>query len=305
MPLSKIIRHIDPSHMRLRPFTLSEANSNAPYQSDWSLMSDNVIRDQEAARLPVHTFPRLEGRTIAEQHVQTARAVVAEQATSAPHAAGEETLEAASEPETLPPSPSEPKALLQQTQAQAERCLIEARERAAAMEAEGYRAGLKKSEEAAYTAVQTQFASVFASLQQAAEGCIRLRQDVLQQAEEDIVTLAFHLARKVIQHEALYNRDILVATLRRALASVMDRDHVVVRVNPADLERALQLQADLLHTVEGLRHLTIEGDKTVGPGGCLVESTFGEIDARLETQFEELEQRFREHYSLMSEINVL
>jgi flagellar biosynthesis/type III secretory pathway protein FliH len=42
----------------------------------------------------------------------------------------------------------------------------------------------------------------------------------------------------------------------------------------------------------------------VGPGGCLVESTFGEIDARLEAQLEELEQRFREHYSLMLEANV-
>ena len=146
---------------------------------------------------------------------------------------------------------------------------------------------------------------MFASLQQAAAGCVQIRQEVLQQAEEDIIALAFHLARKIIQHEAVYNPDILVATLRRALAAVMDRDHVVVRVNPADLERALQLQADLLHTVEGLRHLTIEGDQTVGPGGCRVESTFGEIDARLEAQFEELERRFREHYSLMSEINVL
>jgi flagellar assembly protein FliH len=56
--------------------------------------------------------------------------------------------------------------------------------------------------------------------------------------------------------------------------------------------------------VQGLRHLSIEGDALVGPGGCLVESTFGEIDARLEAQLEELEQRFREHYSLRSEASV-
>jgi flagellar assembly protein FliH len=269
-------------------------------------MSDdvnNVIRDQEASRLPVHTFPQLESTPTSTPQVQTALTAAAEPATSPPHTVGGETQEAVSAYQTLLPSPAE-KALLQQAQAQAEHCLVEARERAAAIEAEGYRAGLKKSEEAAYTAVQTQFASVFASLQQAAAGCVRLRQEVLQQAEEDIIALAFHLARKIIQHEALYNHDILVTTLRRALASVMDRDHVVVRVNPAELERALQLQADLLHTVEGLRHLTIAGDKTVGPGGCLVESTFGEIDARLEAQFEELEQRFHEHYSLMSEDNV-
>jgi flagellar assembly protein FliH len=172
------------------------------------------------------------------------------------------------------------------------------------MEAAGYRAGLTKGEETARADVQAQFASLFASLQRATEECARLRQDILQQAEADVVAFAFHVARKIIQHEATCNPEILATTVRRALAHVTDREGVVVRVNPADLQRALQLKADLLHTVEGLRHLDIEGDETVRPGGCLVDSTCGEIDARLEAQCEELEQRFREHYRLMSEVNV-
>jgi flagellar assembly protein FliH len=172
------------------------------------------------------------------------------------------------------------------------------------MEAEGYRTGLTKGEEAARAEVQAQFASLFASLQKVTEECARLRQDILQQAEADVVAFAFHVARKIIQHEATCNPEILATTVRRALAHVTDREGVVVRVNPADLQRALQLKADLLHTVEGLRHLDIEGDETVRPGGCLVDSTCGEIDARLEAQCEELEERFREHYRLMSEANV-
>ena len=114
----------------------------------------------------------------------------------------------------------------------------------------------------------------------------------------------FHVARKIIQHEATCNPEILAATVRRALAHVTDRERVVVRVNPVELQRALQLKEDLLYTVEGLRHLGIEGDEAVRPGGCLVDSTCGEINARLEVQCEELEQRFREHYRLMSEANV-
>jgi flagellar assembly protein FliH len=131
---------------------------------------------------------------------------------------------------------------------------------------------------------------VFASLQQATEACAHLRQNILQQAEADVIALAFHVARKIIQHEATCNPEILATTLRRAFAHVMDRDRVVVRVNPAELQRAHQLKADLLHTVAGLRHLSLEGDEMVRPGGCLVESSCGEIDARLESQLEELEQ---------------
>jgi flagellar assembly protein FliH len=193
---------------------------------------------------------------------------------------------------------------LQQAQAEAERCLVAAQERATAMEAEGYRVGLSRGEEAARAATQAQFASLLASLHKATEECARLRQDILQQAEADVVALAFHVARKIIQHEATCNPDILAATVRRALSRITDRERVVVRVNPADLQRALQLKEDLLYTVEGLRHLSVEGDDTVCPGGCLVDATCGEIDARLEAQCEELEQRFREHYRLMSEANV-
>jgi flagellar assembly protein FliH len=304
MPLSKVIRHLDTSTMDVRPFALAEENPHALSQSDRQGAAAKIIHAAEAAGLRVVTFLNLGSVAATEQNAVTTLAVVSHQAASVPPALSEEPHDTLEAQETLPATPPAHAVLLQQAQAEAERCLAEARERAVAAEAAGYSAGQQQGEAVARTAMQAQFASVFASLQKATEECVSLRQDVLQQAEDDIVTLVFHLARKVIQHEALCSRDIVATSLRRALACVMEREHVTVRVNPLDLERALQLKEDLLHTVQGLRHLSIEGDALVGPGGCLVESTFGEIDARLETQLEELEQRFREHYSLRSEASV-
>jgi flagellar biosynthesis/type III secretory pathway protein FliH len=304
MPLSKVIRHSDTSTMDIRPFALAEEHPHALSQSDRQGAAAKIIRATEAAGLHVVTFLNSGSAAPAEHHAITTLAVVSHQESSAPAAARGELHDTTEAQEMLLATPPAHAVLLQQAQVEAERCLAEARERATAVEAAGYSAGQKQGEAAARTDMQAQFASVFAGLQKATEECASLRQDVLQQAEDDIVTLVFHLARKVIQHEALCSREIVATSLRRALACVMEREHVVVRVNPLDLERALQLKEDLLHTVQGLRHLSIEGDALVGPGGCLVESTFGEIDARLEAQLEELEQRFREHYSLRSETSV-
>ena len=304
MPLSKVIRHIDPSTMDIRPFALAEENAQTLSKREWEGTAAKIIRAQETAGLREYTFLEAGRAATAEHNAVTAPAVVPDPAASVPPAASAGRHATTEASEMLPAAPLAHTVLLQQAQEEAERCLAEARERAVAAEAAGYNVGHKQGEAAARTDMQAQFASVFASLQKATEACASLRQGVLQQAEDDIVTLVFHLARKVIQHEALCSREIVATSLRRALAYVMEREHVSVRVNPMDLERALELKEDFIHTVQGLRHLSIAGDEMVGPGGCLVETTFGEIDARLEAQLEELEQRFREHYSLMSEASV-
>jgi flagellar assembly protein FliH len=201
----------------------------------------------------------------------------------------------------LSPPPAEDVLLLCQAQEEAERCLQAAHEQATAITAEAYSVGFKQGEEAAHEAMREPFARALTSFQQAAEAILHLRTQVLRLAEEDVITLAFHFARKVIHQEALNNREVLSTTLRHALDRLIDRDNIVVRVSPADLQQALELQADLLNIFGGIKALTIQADATIGRGGCVVESTFGEIDARLEAQIEEIEQRFREQYSPGSE----
>ena len=63
-------------------------------------------------------------------------------------------------------------------------------------------------------------------------------------------------------------------------------------------------QAPLGHARGDIETLTVKGDTSIGRGGCLVESSLGTIDARIEAQFEELEQRFRAQHALALEVRV-
>jgi flagellar assembly protein FliH len=209
--------------------------------------------------------------------------------------------EATAAPDLLPAPPTDHELLLRQAQEEAERCLQAAHAQATAITAEAYKAGFKQGQEAAQEAMREPLALALASFQHAAETILHLRAQVLRLAEEDVLTLAFHFARKVIQQEALHNREVLSTTLRRALDCLIERDNIVVRVSPADLQQAQELQADLRNICGGIKALTLQADAAIGRGGCVVESTFGEIDARLEAQIEEIEQRFREQYSPVSE----
>jgi len=70
------------------------------------------------------------------------------------------------------------------------------------------------------------------------------------------------------------------------------------------LHYATEIKEELGRTRRASKTLTLHGDTSVGRGGCLVESSLGTIDARIEAQFDELEQRFRVQHSLDREARV-
>jgi flagellar assembly protein FliH len=194
--------------------------------------------------------------------------------------------------------------VLQEARDEATRCLASAQEQAAALTTAAYEQGFRQGEEAARQAMIAQLSPVLSAFQQATAEITHLRAAVLQQAEEDVITLAFQLARKVIQREVLEHREVLATTLRRALAHVVEQDQVVVRVHPDDMNYATVVKEELGPALGDIKTLSIQSDTHVGRGGCLVESSLGIIDARIEAQFEELEQRFRAQHALDLEVRV-
>jgi len=194
--------------------------------------------------------------------------------------------------------------VLQEAQDEAARCLACAQEQAAALTTAAYAQGFRQGEEEARQALTDQLSPVLRAFQQATNEIVHLHATVLQQAEEDIITLAFQLARKIIQYEALEHREVLAATLMRALARIVEQDQIVVRVHPDDVHYATEIKEAPGHTPGDSKTFTVQGDTSVSRGGCLVESRLGTIDARIEAQFEELEQRFRAQHSLDREARV-
>jgi len=194
--------------------------------------------------------------------------------------------------------------VLQEAQDEAARCLAKAQEQAVALTTAAYEQGFRQGEEAARQALTAQLSPVLSAFQQATAEIVHLRATVLQQAEEDIITLAFQLARKIIQYEALEHREVLAATLTRALEHMVKQDQIIVRVHPDDVHHAAEIKEELGRARGDVQTLTVKGDTSVGRGGCLVESSLGTIDARIEAQLEEIEQRFRAQHALDREVCV-
>jgi flagellar assembly protein FliH len=122
----------------------------------------------------------------------------------------------------------------------------------------------------------------------AAESAFALEAAQLAQDCADIVAEVF----VKLAGSQLATREAALGAVLAVLARVKDEREVVIRVSPLDLPE-LQSQQAALQEALGGRRWTLNADSRVTVGGCLVESTLGTLDGRLEIQLSELCETLR------------
>ncbi len=127
-------------------------------------------------------------------------------------------------------------------------------------------------------------------LQNSLEDLSRLRSDMVRQTEGQIVKLALEIARKVIHKEVTTNQEIAVNLTRVALAHIPNRTAATVHLHPDDLAYF----ETKLDQIESGHALTLIADRSVGHGGCVVQTEMGEVDATIEQQFAQIESALLE-----------
>ena len=120
------------------------------------------------------------------------------------------------------------------------------------------------------------------------------RQNILQETERQIVDLVLLISRKVIKIISESQRNVVMSNGLQALRKVKGRGDVTVRVNLADVQLTTEHIKDFMQAVESVKSITVAEDSTVEKGGCIVETDFGAIDARISSQLAELEQKILE-----------
>jgi DNA-binding response OmpR family regulator len=115
--------------------------------------------------------------------------------------------------------------------------------------------------------------------------------------EEEIASLAFQIAQKVLREFVTDAREVIVAQVRAALAHLHESGLVRIRVHPSDLPILESSRHALSQTPHGLLNLKFETDPSISPGGCLVHASSLLIDATLDQQLLRLGEALRKRES--------
>ncbi|MBI1761192.1 MAG: hypothetical protein HYR56_07120 [Acidobacteria bacterium] len=182
--------------------------------------------------------------------------------------------------------------IVRTARAEAERQLANAQARVAELEADARARGLAEAQAVAHAQAQEELQLAVADLRQQLTATLDelagLREQMAARAEQDLVRLALEIAKKVVQREVRVDHEIVLTLARVALGRLHSRANATVRLHPDDYAYVWSHRERL--NSEGA--VEIVEDRTVGLGGCIVQSELGEIDARIEQQFAEIEQEF-------------
>jgi flagellar assembly protein FliH len=120
------------------------------------------------------------------------------------------------------------------------------------------------------------------------------RGEILTETEQEIINLVLLIVRKAVKVIADNQREVIISNVVQALRKVRDRGNIIIRVNLADLKLTTDHTKEFVKMLEGVKSIQVAEDSSVGPGGCVIETDFGEIDARISSQLAELETKILE-----------
>ena len=128
------------------------------------------------------------------------------------------------------------------------------------------------------------------------------RGDILAETEQQIIDLVLLISRKVVKVIADNQREVVISNVLQALQKVKDRGNIMVRVNLTDLKLVTDHKKEFIKALEGIKSIQVMEDSSIDSGGCIIETDFGEIDARISSQLAELEAKILELSPIRSRI---
>jgi flagellar assembly protein FliH len=152
----------------------------------------------------------------------------------------------------------------------------------------------KEGYEAGYNSGKAEVERLIKRLHVIIEGAIDKRDKIIADAEEQIIRIILLITRKVVKAISEEQKNVIIENIKAALDKIKGKTEVVIRVNTEDLEMATEHKDEIMQMFEELKHVTILEDTRVDRGGCIIETDFGSVDARIATQLQEIEDKIRE-----------
>ena len=231
--------------------------------------ADAIIQKAEAA-----AFDEVKRRTDQAQKIKTKAEEEATSAVERPDGVGPGTASAVEAAE----------ARIRDLEAQA-------KERIDSVHKDAFRKGFDEGRETGYKEGKAEVERLTGRLHAVIERALDKRGEILEKTEAEIVELVLLVAKKVVKVISENQKNVVVQNIVQALRKLRTRSEVTIRVNLADLQLASEHAKDFVAMAENAKHIQIVEDTTIDRGGCIIETDFGEIDARIASQLHELEEK--------------
>ena len=110
--------------------------------------------------------------------------------------------------------------------------------------------------------------------------------------QKTILPLALKAAKKIVGRELELKPETIVDIVRQTLKPVTQHHNIKIFVAKQDKEALEKEKKELRNILEHVQTFIIEEREDITPGGCIIETEAGIINASLENQWRALESAF-------------
>jgi len=177
---------------------------------------------------------------------------------------------------------------------QAEQAIEDAKVKGVEIEKQAHEKGIQEGKVEGKEEIISQSKIVIEGIENVLKEITAYKDDFPKIYEKEVVGLIKEIAKKVVHVEARMDERVILKNIYKAFDILSDRVEVKLNINPDDLDFVNENRPEFFSNVKGLQSISIEADADVERGGCFIETEYGNVDARIQTQLERVESSLEE-----------
>ena len=152
----------------------------------------------------------------------------------------------------------------------------------------GYSEGFGEGKRDALKSMEEGVGNIF----RASESIERFKNELYEDVKQDVIKLSLKIAETIIKAETTADSSLIAGIIADAVNKSSDAVKFTVCLNPADYAVLNRNPEAVKNFIERQTSINFIPDANMPGGGVIIKTDFGEIDARLETQLEQIKKIF-------------
>jgi len=168
--------------------------------------------------------------------------------------------------------------------------LKDAHQKVALLEREAYEKGFAQGQKDGLELGEKKAIKVIENIENLFIEISHLKKEILNQYEKGTLELIFAIAKKIIHDQVELDEKAIKNTVFKVLNLTAEKGKIVLRVNPEDFDFVERLRPEFFSKFKELKSIMVTSDPSITRGGCFLETSYGDVDATVETRLEKVYQ---------------
>ncbi|WP_312470801.1 FliH/SctL family protein [Neobacillus sp.] len=155
---------------------------------------------------------------------------------------------------------------------------------------QGYEEGLATGKLEARTQIQQEYQEKLEQVQYLLQAAYEQKDAIISEAEPFLLELSTVIASQIVKQELESRPDQFVELIKLHILRFKEKESITVCVHPDDFDFIQSQRIHLIAVVNGETEIKVIPDHSVSPKGCIIRTAYGSVDARIDTQIEEIKR---------------